>query len=58
MDQIMGKVGGYWFKQNAGKEINNIGDDINVSNLSIPFDPFFRMLLFSHLIGVVALHDR
>ncbi|EAY74574.1 hypothetical protein OsI_02462 [Oryza sativa Indica Group] len=35
MDQIMGKVGGYWFKQNAGKEINNIGDDINSISSSI-----------------------
>jgi hypothetical protein len=31
MDQIMGKVGGLWFSQNAGKEMNNVGEDINVS---------------------------
>ena len=30
MDQIMGKVGGLWFSQNAGKEMNNVGEDLNV----------------------------
>jgi hypothetical protein len=30
MDQILGKVGGYWFNQRAGKEMSGVGDDINV----------------------------
>jgi hypothetical protein len=33
MDQIMGKVGGHWFNQQAGKEMNNVGDDLNVRPL-------------------------
>ncbi|XP_062202334.1 uncharacterized protein At5g01610-like [Phragmites australis] len=35
MDQIMGKVGGYWFSQKAGKEMNSVGDDINSISSSI-----------------------
>ncbi|KAL6882126.1 hypothetical protein ACP4OV_011598 [Aristida adscensionis] len=35
MDQIMGKVGGYWFNQNAGKQMNNVGDDLNSISSSI-----------------------
>ena len=34
MDQILNKVGSYWFSQRANKEINSVGDDINVSSLS------------------------
>jgi hypothetical protein len=30
MDQLMGKVGGYWFSQKANAEMNGAGDDINV----------------------------
>jgi hypothetical protein len=30
MDQIMGKVGGYWFNQKANKEL----DDMNVKKSS------------------------
>lgn len=44
MDQIMGKVGGYWFNQKAGKEMNNIGDDINVSHPLISSD---SLIIFS-----------
>ncbi|KAF7825494.1 DUF538 family protein [Senna tora] len=29
MDQILNKVGSYWFSQRANKEINSVGDDIN-----------------------------
>jgi hypothetical protein len=32
MDQIMGKVGGYWFSQKANAEMNGAGDDLNVRN--------------------------
>ena len=35
MDQILNKVGSYWFSQRANKEINSVGDDINVSSLSL-----------------------
>ncbi|GJM94134.1 hypothetical protein PR202_ga10751 [Eleusine coracana subsp. coracana] len=35
MDQIMGKVGGYWFNQRAGKEMSGVGDDINSISSSI-----------------------
>jgi hypothetical protein len=42
MDQILGKVGGYWFNQRAGKEMSGVGDDINVS---IKF--FFLVLIVS-----------
>lgn len=30
MDQIMGKVGGYWFSQKANANMNGAGDDLNV----------------------------
>lgn len=30
MDQILNKVGSYWFSQRANKEIDSIGDDLNV----------------------------
>ncbi|KAF8402573.1 hypothetical protein HHK36_010659 [Tetracentron sinense] len=29
MDQILNKVGSYWFSKKANKEINSVGDDIN-----------------------------
>ncbi|EMS51737.1 hypothetical protein TRIUR3_33980 [Triticum urartu] len=35
MDQIMGKAGGYWFNQQAGKEMNNVGDELNSISSSI-----------------------
>ncbi|CAO2179538.1 unnamed protein product [Urochloa humidicola] len=35
MDQIMGKVGGYWFNQKANAEMNGAGDDINSISSSI-----------------------
>ncbi|RDX89714.1 hypothetical protein CR513_28523 [Mucuna pruriens] len=35
MDQIMGKVGSYWFNQKASKELNSVGDDINSLSNSI-----------------------
>uniref|UniRef100_A0A0A0KXN3 Uncharacterized protein n=1 Tax=Cucumis sativus TaxID=3659 RepID=A0A0A0KXN3_CUCSA len=35
MDQIMNKVGSYWFNQKASKEIGSIGDDINSLSTSI-----------------------
>lgn len=31
MDQIMSKVGSYWFSQKANKEIDSVGDDFTVS---------------------------
>ncbi|KAH0779125.1 hypothetical protein KY290_005552 [Solanum tuberosum] len=30
MDQILNKVGSYWIGKRANKEINSVGDDINV----------------------------
>ncbi|KAL5550744.1 hypothetical protein UlMin_000920 [Ulmus minor] len=35
MDQILNKVGSYWFSQKANKEINSVGDDINSLSTSI-----------------------
>ncbi|KAJ7950037.1 Protein of unknown function, DUF538 [Quillaja saponaria] len=35
MDQILNKVGSYWFNQKASKEINSVGDDINSLSTSI-----------------------
>ncbi|XP_061353048.1 uncharacterized protein At5g01610-like [Gastrolobium bilobum] len=29
MDQILNKVGSYWFSRKANKELNSVGDDIN-----------------------------
>lgn len=30
MDQILNKVGSYWIGKRANKELNSVGDDINV----------------------------
>ncbi|KAM3349563.1 hypothetical protein ACQJBY_022480 [Aegilops geniculata] len=35
MDQIMGKAGGYLLNQQACKEMNNVGDDLNSISSSI-----------------------
>jgi hypothetical protein len=35
MDQILNKVGSYWFSRKANKEINSVGDDINSMSSSI-----------------------
>ncbi|XP_022144051.1 uncharacterized protein At5g01610-like [Momordica charantia] len=35
MDQVMNKVGSYWFNQKATKEIGSIGDDINSLSTSL-----------------------
>ncbi|XP_020582084.1 uncharacterized protein At5g01610-like [Phalaenopsis equestris] len=35
MDQILNKVGGYWFTKRANKEISSVGDDINSLSSSI-----------------------
>ncbi|XP_019446476.1 PREDICTED: uncharacterized protein At5g01610-like [Lupinus angustifolius] len=35
MDQILNKVGSYWFNQKASKELNSVGDDINSLSTSI-----------------------
>ena len=31
MDQVLNKVGSYWFSKRASREIDSIGDDISVS---------------------------
>lgn len=33
MDQVLNKVGSYWFSRKANKEISSVGDDFNVRNL-------------------------
>lgn len=43
MDQILNKVGSYWIGQKANKEINSVGDDINV-NPKLCFLSIFRHL--------------
>ncbi|XP_031498933.1 uncharacterized protein At5g01610-like [Nymphaea colorata] len=35
MDQILNKVGSYWFSQKANKEISSVGDDLNSLSTSI-----------------------
>lgn len=35
MDQILNKVGSYWFSRRANKEIDSVGDDINSLSSSI-----------------------
>ncbi|KAF8013454.1 hypothetical protein BT93_I1336 [Corymbia citriodora subsp. variegata] len=35
MDQVLNKVGTYWFSKKANKEINSVGDDINSLSSSI-----------------------
>jgi len=30
MDEILNKVGSYWFSRKASKEFDSVGDDINV----------------------------
>lgn len=35
MDQIMNKVGSYWFSRRANKEIDSVGDDLNSLSSSI-----------------------
>eukprot|EP00252_Welwitschia_mirabilis_P010061 TRINITY_DN2313_c0_g1_i1.p1 TRINITY_DN2313_c0_g1~~TRINITY_DN2313_c0_g1_i1.p1 ORF type:complete len:172 (+),score=37.43 TRINITY_DN2313_c0_g1_i1:238-753(+) len=35
MDEIMSKVGSYWFSRRANKEISSIGDDVNSLSNSI-----------------------
>ena len=30
MDQVLNKVGSYWFGKRASKEIDSIGDDLSV----------------------------
>nr|CAB3461787.1 unnamed protein product [Digitaria exilis] len=36
MDQVLNKVGSYWFSKRASKEIDSIGDDISVILLEEP----------------------
>jgi hypothetical protein len=36
MDQVLNKVGSYWFSKRASKEIDSIGDDISVSARLLP----------------------
>ncbi|KAK9124620.1 hypothetical protein Sjap_014222 [Stephania japonica] len=35
MDQILGKVGSYWFNQKANKQMDSVGEDINSLTSSI-----------------------
>ncbi|KAF3448045.1 hypothetical protein FNV43_RR08753 [Rhamnella rubrinervis] len=35
MDQILNKMGSYWFSQKANRELNSVGDDINSLSSSI-----------------------
>ncbi|CAH9103307.1 unnamed protein product [Cuscuta europaea] len=35
MDQVLNKVGSYWFSKRASKELNSVGDDINSLQVSI-----------------------
>ncbi|KAK3029474.1 hypothetical protein RJ639_037495 [Escallonia herrerae] len=35
MDQVLNKVGSYWFSRKANRELNSVGDDINSMSSSI-----------------------
>ncbi|KAG2690968.1 hypothetical protein I3843_09G210700 [Carya illinoinensis] len=35
MDEVLNKVGSYWFSKRANKEINSVGDDFNSLSTSI-----------------------
>ncbi|XP_057435282.1 uncharacterized protein At5g01610-like [Lotus japonicus] len=35
MDELLNKVGSYWFSKKANKELNSVGDDINSLSTSI-----------------------
>jgi hypothetical protein len=44
MDQVLNKVGSYWFSKRANKEIDSIGNDISVSACA-PASGFLRLYL-------------
>lgn len=39
MDQVLNKVGTYWFSKKANKELSSVGDDINVRHSNLPPSP-------------------
>lgn len=47
MDQVMNKLGTYWFSKRADKEISSVGDDLNVTCLivSLLYPPGFPCFL-------------
>jgi hypothetical protein len=44
MDQVLNKVGSYWFSKRASKEIDSIGDDLNVRACAL--ESFFESSLY------------
>jgi hypothetical protein len=50
MDQVLNKVGSYWFSKRASKEIDSIGSDISVSPARLP--------PFAVLAAPVVLHPH
>ena len=59
MDQVLNKVGSYWFSKRASKEIDSIGDDISVSArpppaslfLLLPCAPLSKSVLHLHCLA-------
>lgn len=52
MDQVLNKVGSYWFSKRASKEIDSIGDDISVNHSPSYYSDLFsfstqNLFLFS-----------
>ncbi|KAK9159185.1 hypothetical protein Scep_005759 [Stephania cephalantha] len=42
MDQILNKVGSYWFNQKANKQIDSVGQDINVRKMQKPLPELLK----------------
>lgn len=57
MDQIMNKMGSYWIGKRASKELDSVGDDINVRAVSILKFVFSPIDLFIELLSLLSSLD-
>lgn len=51
MDQILNKVGSYWFNKKANKQFSSVGEDISVSKHAFLND-FLSVVIFCHNLEV------
>lgn len=51
MDQILNKVGSYWFNKKANKQFSSVGEDISVSKQAFSND-FLSAFIFRHTLEV------
>jgi hypothetical protein len=63
MDQVLNKVGSYWFSKRANKEIDSIGNDISVSACApasgfLPLYLSFSCILSPAVLGLQCLEFR